>query len=153
MSVKELLWTLSPVPFRTAPFWRRSWKHRAARLLLGAVYCYAVVVIAVLCLENRLLYPGLRAADHWVNPPANVVPADVSLTSSDGTRLHGWWTTPPGWQPKEGALLFLHGNGANLSDRGFCLGEINRLLKLPVLIIDYPGYGKSEGAPSERGCL
>jgi fermentation-respiration switch protein FrsA (DUF1100 family) len=140
------------VPLGAAPFWRRSWTHRAAQGLLGIVYCYAVVVIVALCLENRLLYQGLRAGEHWYAPPGNVVPSDVSLTSADGTHLHGWWSETPGWTPKQGALLFLHGNGANLSDRGACLGAVNRILKLPALIIDYPGYGKSDGSPSERGC-
>ena len=47
-------------------------------------------------------------------------------------------------------LLYLHGNGGNISHR---YEFINELVQLPVnvLIIDYRGYGKSEGRPSEAG--
>ncbi|HLL73558.1 MAG TPA: alpha/beta hydrolase [Pyrinomonadaceae bacterium] len=88
---------------------------------------------------------------------------DVQLTASDGVRLHGWFCTP---QVVRGGgagaartlepvktrrtLLFLHGNAGNLSHR---YDIIDELVKLPVnvFIIDYRGYGKSEGRPSEQG--
>ena len=89
---------------------------------------------------------------------------DVQLTASDGVRLHGWFCTPQvvrGAGAAGGAhtleavktrrtLLFLHGNAGNLSHR---YDIIDELVKLPVnvFIIDYRGYGKSEGRPSEQG--
>jgi len=82
---------------------------------------------------------------------------DVQLTAADGVRLHGWYCTPQ--VGRRGALepvatnrtlLFLHGNAGNISHRYEIIGD---LVKLPVnvLIIDYRGYGKSEGSPSEQG--
>lgn len=82
---------------------------------------------------------------------------DVQLTAADGVRLHGWFCTPQ--VGRNGALesvetnrtlLFLHGNAGNISHR---YEIVNDLVKLPVniLIIDYRGYGKSEGRPSEQG--
>ena len=82
---------------------------------------------------------------------------DVQLTASDGVRLHGWFCTPQtvsagALEPVEtkATLLFLHGNAGNLSHRYEIIAE---LVKLPVnvFIIDYRGYGKSEGRPSEQG--
>src|SRR5207302_1848078 len=104
----------SPVTLRTAPFWRRSWKHRAGGMLLGAVYCYLAVLLVLLFLENRLLFPGWGAAAGWNGPPEGVSVADVDLTAGDGSRLHAWWSTPSDWQPADGAVLFCHGNGGNL---------------------------------------
>lgn len=49
-------------------------------------------------------------------------------------------------------LLYFHGNAGNLSDRGAAIVEASDHLNVPVLIIDYPGYGKSGGSPSEEGC-
>jgi fermentation-respiration switch protein FrsA (DUF1100 family) len=72
---------------------------------------------------------------------------EVYLTSSDGIRLHGWYL------PREGVeevVLFLHGNGGNISHRGASI-EIFNQLGLNVFIIDYRGYGNSEGSPSEKG--
>ncbi|NIP18225.1 MAG: alpha/beta fold hydrolase, partial [Xanthomonadales bacterium] len=49
-----------------------------------------------------------------------------------------------------GVLLFLHGNAGNISHRLDSIA-IFRDLGLDVLIIDYRGYGRSEGRPSEQG--
>lgn len=72
---------------------------------------------------------------------------EVALTSDDGVRLHGWYLPRAGSQH---ALLFFHGNGGNISHRGESLAIFHRL-GVNVLIIDYRGYGLSEGAPSEAG--
>jgi pimeloyl-ACP methyl ester carboxylesterase len=152
MTVKDLCWTLAPPAWPAAPFWRRSWKHRAARLLLGAAYCYLGVVLVLLWLENRFLFAATGAADGWAVPPPGLAVEDVDLTSADGTRLHAWWSTPPGWRTADGALLFCHGNGGNLSHRGGYFAELFRHLNAGVLLIDYPGYGRSGGSPSEKGC-
>src|ERR1700722_2812628 len=152
MTARELLWTLSPLTLRPPPFWQRSWRHRAARLLLGAAYCYLGILIVLYLLENRLLYPRTLASAGWSQPPAGLSVEDVNLTASDGTRLQAWWSAPPGWRTANGALLFFHGNGGNLSSRGGCLADLNRRLKIGVLLIDYPGYGRSGGVPSEKGC-
>ncbi|HEX8130600.1 MAG TPA: alpha/beta hydrolase [Pyrinomonadaceae bacterium] len=83
---------------------------------------------------------------------------DVQLTAADGVRLHGWYATPRVGRAggalealeTQTTLLYLHGNGGNISHR---YDFINELVRLPanVLIIDYRGYGKSEGRPSEEG--
>src|SRR4030095_8262722 len=47
-------------------------------------------------------------------------------------------------------VLFFHGNAGNVSYR---YDMIRAMMNLPVqvFIIDYRGYGKSEGKPSEQG--
>jgi fermentation-respiration switch protein FrsA (DUF1100 family) len=72
---------------------------------------------------------------------------DVDLTADDGIRLHGWYI------PNTDAthtLLFFHGNAGNISHRGDSIAIFNRL-GLSLLIIDYRGYGRSAGRPSEAG--
>ncbi|GAH99299.1 unnamed protein product, partial [marine sediment metagenome] len=44
-----------------------------------------------------------------------------------------------------------HGNGENISTGLTFIDYFNRKLGLSVFIIDYRGYGKSEGRPNERG--
>jgi fermentation-respiration switch protein FrsA (DUF1100 family) len=72
---------------------------------------------------------------------------DVWLKTGDGLRLHAWYLPRPGAQR---VLLFFHGNAGNLSHRRTSL-EIFHRLGLAVLILDYRGYGLSEGRPSEAG--
>ena len=72
---------------------------------------------------------------------------DVFLTTPDGTRLHGWYLPHEGSQR---ALLFMHGNGGNISHRGDSLAIFHRL-GFNIFIFDYRGYGRSEGVPGEQG--
>jgi fermentation-respiration switch protein FrsA (DUF1100 family) len=71
----------------------------------------------------------------------------VSLTTGDGVKLHGWFVPAA---DEKGALLFFHGNAGNISHRLDSL-KIFHDLGLSTLIIDYRGYGKSEGSISEKG--
>ncbi|HYE37142.1 alpha/beta hydrolase [Methylocaldum sp.] len=69
---------------------------------------------------------------------------DVNLTASDGTRLHGWFLLADG-EPR-GTVFFLHGNAQNIST------HIRSVAWLPetgyqVFLLDYRGYGLSEGSP------
>ena len=59
---------------------------------------------------------------------------------------------PDGWSPERGALLYCHGNGGNVSERGHETPMWQAYLKTGVFIFDYPGYGKSGGKPTEAGC-
>ena len=72
---------------------------------------------------------------------------DVFLNTEDGVRLHGWYIPR---QDSDRVLLFLHGNAGNISHRGESIAVFHRL-GLNVLIIDYRGYGRSQGSPSEQG--
>jgi fermentation-respiration switch protein FrsA (DUF1100 family) len=72
---------------------------------------------------------------------------EVRLLTADKLQLHGWYIPHPA---ATRTLLFFHGNGGNISHRGESL-EIFYRLGLNVLIIDYRGYGHSEGRPDEAG--
>ena len=72
---------------------------------------------------------------------------DVSLTAADGTKLHGWHV--PG--ESRTTLLWLHGNAGNISHRVDNIAMLRRNTGLGAFIIDYRGYGQSEGKPSEKG--
>jgi fermentation-respiration switch protein FrsA (DUF1100 family) len=106
-------------------------------------------------IETRMLFFPTRASEDWLAPEEVGLHAeDVELRGLGGVRLHAWWCPGrPAIDPKaEGALLYCHGNAGNLSHRAHPILEIHRMLGLPVFIFDYPGYGRSEGRPSEKGC-
>jgi fermentation-respiration switch protein FrsA (DUF1100 family) len=73
--------------------------------------------------------------------------SDAWMEASDGVKIHGWWVR------REGSplvTLFLHGNGQNITYYTPYVQEIVAAGS-SVLILDYRGYGKSSGRPSEQG--
>ena len=72
---------------------------------------------------------------------------DVRLDTQDGEQLHGWYIPAPGARK---TLLFFHGNAGNISHREQSIAIFHRL-GLNVFIIDYRGYGRSSGHPTEAG--
>jgi pimeloyl-ACP methyl ester carboxylesterase len=74
---------------------------------------------------------------------------EVAL-DSEGVTLHAFYlpSTPPRQNPR--AILFLHGNAGNASHRLPNAAELAGR-GADVLLIDYRGYGLSEGTPSESG--
>lgn len=87
------------------------------------------------------------------------------LSTADGVRIQAWWYESKGKaSPTEGvvfasnvsppdpapAILFLHGNAGDISNRT-PLAEGLLREGLSVLLLEYRGYGGSEGSPSEEG--
>jgi fermentation-respiration switch protein FrsA (DUF1100 family) len=118
------------------------------RLAAGVVIAYLCVLAALMVMEDRLVYHPIPAAEEWRAAPNERV-QDVELHGADGTRLHGWWYPQEG---ARGAILFCHGKYGNVSQYGKTILELGQGLGESVLIFDYPGFGRSEGRPSEAGC-
>jgi len=102
-------------------------------------------------LENWLLYHPADAGN-WSPAPPSLHAVDLELSAADGTPIHAWWCPPPGWDESQGAILYFHGNAGNLSHRGPIVLEWQKSLNQAVLIVDYAGYGRSGGKPTEAGC-
>ena len=116
--------------------------------LLAAV----LLAVWVRWMEPRMLYyptaelVGTPAGPGWRFE-------EVRLLSADGTQLHAWWIpadVDSGGAPPAITVLLLHGNAGNRSHRLEKLA-ILRGLGADVLILDYRGYGGSEGRPDEEG--
>jgi fermentation-respiration switch protein FrsA (DUF1100 family) len=73
--------------------------------------------------------------------------ADAWIVASDGVRLYGWYVKTPG---SELVTLFFHGNAGNITDRASHILEISKAGS-SILMLDYRGYGKSGGRPTEKG--
>jgi uncharacterized protein len=74
---------------------------------------------------------------------------DVEATTGDGERLHGWWV-PAQREPAAAHVLLFHGNAGNIGDR-VMHAELLSAAGFDVLLVDYRGYGRSTGRPSEEG--
>ena len=72
---------------------------------------------------------------------------NVFITAKDNITINGWWVPHP--KPRA-TLLFLHGNAGNISHRLDSIRLFHQL-GLSIFIIDYRGYGDSEGQITEQG--
>ncbi|SDH07836.1 alpha/beta hydrolase [Nonomuraea jiangxiensis] len=113
----------------------------------------ALVVVVVLVLLLGLLWLFQRNLVYLpdrtrVPPAAEVLPGarDVSFTTSDGLRLAAWFL--PGEHPV--TVLVAGGNAGNRSHR-LPLARALAAHGLPVLLMDYRGYGGNPGTPTEEG--
>lgn len=98
-------------------------------------------------LAHRSIYYPLR--DGWWEQKDRAGAEDVWINTTDGVRLHGWWIEAPG---KDLATLYLHGNGGNITHRSHRVPAITAAGSA-LLLLDYRGYGKSQGTPGEAGLL
>ena len=68
---------------------------------------------------------------------------------ADGTNLHGWYVPPfPRPSAPFPALLWFYGNGETIGAISPVLREF-RPPRTALLVVDYPGYGSSEGRSTE----
>lgn len=141
---------LPPLPEPLPTLTRRQRIRRFIRRRLWSYpLLYFCVVLVFLALERTLVFRPSSHQDSWLDP-VDPRTADVFFADASGTKLHGWWLPPD--NPGAGAVLLAHGNGGNVSHRGRTAYELRRTLGAGVLLFDYPGYGKSEGKPTEETC-
>lgn len=142
--------------------------HRADRkgcreMVYALLFFCIALLLFILLMEEKMIYFPARHPEGFreVPPPDRLATTeepgmeDCAFLSEDGIRLHGWLLTPPlsptsAPSTEEMVLLWFHGNAGNLAHR-YPMAE--DLLRIPVrvFLVDYRGYGKSEGKPSEKG--
>ena len=130
---------------------KRRWVRRLALLSVVlsvlALVGYGIAVVVMLGIEPSLVYMPTKSGQEWSEKPSAEI-QDVTLTTPDG-QMNAWYL--PAEKP-DIALMICHGTGGNLSIRGQGLPEYRSRFHASVLVFDYPGYGKSDGEPTEAGC-
>lgn len=117
--------------------------RRSLALALGSIVLLHLG--AALLVQRRLLFP---------NPPARatiVRPVDVSQVwlPTDSGRVEAWYLPPLAASAAPApVLVFFHGNGELIDFLGFDF-QVPRQWGMGVLLVEYPGYGRSDGSPSE----
>ena len=119
---------------------------RSTPRIVLALLVVATIVSLVMLVERWFIYFPVR---HSIALPLHVglEAEELSLRSADGVRLRGWWLRGRG----ERVLVVFPGNGGNVS---YFLEDAKQLITvfgLDVVLVDYRGYGQSEGSPSEAG--
>ena len=121
---------------------------RFARIALIALFSGFLLIVLAGCIERMFFYPD--SATYTTPAQLGVRAEDVRIVTADGSRLHGWFLPAVG--NAKGTVLHLHGNAANVSN------HLPLVSWLPargynVLMVDYRGFGRSEGKPSLDGVV
>jgi len=110
--------------------------------LICLIYgCYALLLF--LC-QRIVIYPG-RTIKVPALPPAGV---ETYWLETPAGRSEAWLLRAEGGRGPRPLVLFFHGNGEVIDVLPVQVKELRRL-GVHVLLAEYPGYGRSAGAPSE----
>jgi fermentation-respiration switch protein FrsA (DUF1100 family) len=101
----------------------------------------------VFTLQRQIIYPG-RAIRVSGSPPVGIVPISVETSTEHGEA----WFMPPQKRSqgeRRPVVIAFQGNGEVID---FLPEQFEGLVKLGmgVLLVEYPGYGRSSGNPTEK---
>jgi pimeloyl-ACP methyl ester carboxylesterase len=105
----------------------------------------AIALIILFLVMNSYVRSMIYPAPSFAVPSVAPKPfQDIWLS-----KIHAWYFQSP--DPAAPILIHFHGNGENLETLRLS-GFMDSLMALNVslLAIDYPGYGRSEGSPTEQ---
>jgi uncharacterized protein len=118
------------------------------KVLAGAAVFYAVYCLLLFLGQRHILFPRYMVPS----------PGPAAL---QGTRIETWWLEtasgkveawylPPAAAEKPApAVIFGHGNGELID---YWPNELGRFSEMGIglLLVEYPGYGRSDGSPSQE---
>jgi pimeloyl-ACP methyl ester carboxylesterase len=98
-------------------------------------------------IENNFIYFPTRDMAYTPSD-AGLQYEEIDLQTDDGVRIKAWYI------PADGAgttMLWFHGNAGNIGDRVGQLKVYRDRWSVHQLIVEYRGYGQSQGRLSEEG--
>lgn len=113
-------------------------------IALYVIYCGAVFIF-----QDVLIFPASLAGQ-----PGDAMPTPlterIELATDQGTTV-AWLVPVPGNRAEKSSplVVFFHGN-AELIDQQQAIIDLYHSLDVSVLLVEYRGYGHSEGTPSEK---
>lgn len=114
--------------------------------IIGGLYHYQ---------DSLLYYPEQpESARVFVQTPSSLgLPYEnVYLTTKDGCRIIAYFIKQPASLiSKAPTVLYFHGNAGNVGHRLHNAQALYRHCGFNIFLLEYRGYGKSQGSPSELG--
>lgn len=117
------------------------------RILRVSAISYVALLLILRVRESDLVFfPNVpdRLGGNW--HPAGLLVQNVWISGYDGTKLHAWWIRH---ERAQFTFLAFHGNAGNIAGRSYVYKFLSDI-PANVLAVEYRGYGKSEGKPSEK---
>ncbi len=125
-------------------------KNNIMNIMLQILIIFFIIIFLIFLFikyyEKKLIFHPFKELE--TNPSSiGLKYEDIYLVTKDKVKIHGWFI-PINSNSK--TILFFHGNAGNISHRIDIIEMLSKL-GMNVFIIDYRGYGKSKGKPSEKG--
>jgi len=137
----------------------------AVKASIGAAALGVTLVAALAVFQRKIMYfpqaGTIPPPPERLKAPYNEI-EDVEVVTEDGVRIKLWY-----WAAQEGArgfvtpetaksrektaMLLFHGNAGSRADRAQWALQLRQLHGVAVCLVDYRGYGGSEGEPTEAG--
>lgn len=120
-------------------------------IVAGLAGVYVLIVVLLWALQERITFPAPRSP---LPEPAQIMGYGerIELRMQDGTRLVGWYLPPEDakGRRKTPGVLWFYGNGETIGAIWPVIRDF-RPSNAGLLVVDYPGYGASEGRATEAG--
>ena len=116
------------------------------KIFFSLIIVYGCVALLLFLFQRSVIYYPHKLDKQFIFPPYAAGQEEVFITCDDGYVINGLFISGRDDKP---AVLIFHGNAGNITHRDFLLREFSRI-GCAALLIDYHGYGKSEGVPAEK---
>ena len=127
--------------------------HPLRQVLTTVGVIYLVWLLGLWALQGRIIYPGwLRLPEP--EPELNVPSLEPWWHDTEEGPIEAWWIPGAGVsEDRPGPVMMAwHGNAAFIDDTVLKLSPY-RDLGLSILLVEYRGYGRSAGVPSQEAIL
>ncbi|MEL6944426.1 MAG: alpha/beta fold hydrolase [Bacteroidota bacterium] len=114
--------------------------------ILAFLLLYGLVIIGMYLFQDQFIFRGTALAQDYSFEFQDIDHQELWLTKADGAKINAIHFKPE--NPK-GLILYFHGNKDNLARWGSMHTPLTQC-GYEVLMIDYSGYGKSEGQASDK---
>jgi uncharacterized protein len=121
----------------------RSTMKKMTNVLITILIIYIAVVALYYFMQGSMLFFP-RPITQQVQVDKQV--EEVVITTESGTLLHGWLCKNPDERSQKLIIYF----GGNAEEVSHMIDKAGDFGGWALLLINYPGYGKSEGRPGEK---
>lgn len=122
-------------------------RRRAYRIVLAVILILGVAAVwAVTALQKFITFP--RAHPSVQHPDARIAAGGEDVWFDvDGARVEAWFLPATGFAPAP-LVIHAHGNGELIDIQTASVAAL-RSAGIGALLVEYPGYGRSGGDPTE----
>ena len=136
-------------------------------IVISVIYIYFGLLLAFVSTIASILYIVYNFCDHLLYSPnephdsrTNVLSPmvfnlpfeSIFITTEDNVKINALLIKRPELEYKlSPTMIYFHGNAGNIGHRLQNVYELYHEIGCNVLLVEYRGYGLSEGQPSEKG--
>ncbi len=110
-------------------------------ILLILLSCYILICAAIYKFQANVIFYPQRLNEN--SPTAKAHKNEEITIELDDVKLHGWLINPG----SDKLLIYYGGNAEEVS---LSIDDLSSIENYTILALNYRGYGKSEGSPSQK---